>query len=78
MASQHAGVPQLEYKTGDIRSLPEYPDGAFGSVLDKGTLDAILCGADAAASAAAALAECCRWAGARRPRGGGGWAGGGA
>jgi hypothetical protein len=70
MQQQHGGIPQLEYRFGDIRSLPEYEDGAFRSVLDKGTLDAILCGADAFASAAAALAECCRRGSARGEGGG--------
>ena len=49
------------------RSLPEFEDGTFGCVLDKGTLDAILCGSQAFANASAAIAECFRC-------GCGGWA----
>ncbi|KAI8474181.1 MAG: complex I intermediate-associated protein 30-domain-containing protein [Monoraphidium minutum] len=60
MARLHAGVAELEYAAGDVRSMPQYEDGSFGGVLDKGTLDAILCGAAPAENAAAALAECCR------------------
>ena len=40
--------------------MPEFKDGEFGGALDKGTLDALLCGAGAARSAAAALRECAR------------------
>ncbi|GBF91023.1 methyltransferase [Raphidocelis subcapitata] len=59
MAARHRGLPQLEYKLGDVRALTD-ADGAFGGVLDKGALDAILCGPNAAANSAAALRECCR------------------
>jgi hypothetical protein len=40
--------------------MPQFADGAFAGVLDKGTLDAIVCGQSPVANAAAALAECCR------------------
>lgn len=42
MSKLHASVPQLRYEWADTRSMPQYPDGAFGGVLDKGTLDALL------------------------------------
>ena len=43
----------------DMRS--EIADESFGTVIDKGTLDAILCGHDAFENAARLLLECSRW-----------------
>ncbi len=40
--------------------MPEYKDGQFDGVLDKGTLDALVCGNGANKSAAEMLKECCR------------------
>lgn len=45
------------------RHMPEFKDCSFEGVLDKGTLDAILCGEKSAQHAAAMLAECFRCAG---------------
>lgn len=42
------------------RSMPEFKDDWFDGILDKGTLDAVLCGPGAAANAANMLQECCR------------------
>ncbi|KAL6746413.1 hypothetical protein V8C86DRAFT_2944014 [Haematococcus lacustris] len=40
------GMPQLQFKHADARCLPpeQFPDASFGGVLDKGTLDALMCG----------------------------------
>ena len=43
----------------DVRSLT-FPSSSFGCVLDKGTLDAILCGLDSSKHAHSMLAECQR------------------
>jgi SAM-dependent methyltransferase len=60
MAAAHAAAfPGLSYAVADARALP-YGDGAFATVLDKGTLDALLCGDSAEADAAALLAEAVR------------------
>lgn len=48
------------------RSMPQYADASFDALLDKGTLDAILCSPAAAGNAAAMMAECRR---VLRPRG---------
>ena len=40
---QHRGVQALSYHAADCRCLPHWASGSFGSVLDKGTLDAVLC-----------------------------------
>jgi ubiquinone/menaquinone biosynthesis C-methylase UbiE len=36
-------IPSLPFKQMDVRSL-QYDDGTFDAVIDKGTLDSILCG----------------------------------
>ena len=41
--------------------MPEYADDAFDGILDKGTLDAILCGDDSTVNALAMLNECYRY-----------------
>jgi hypothetical protein len=43
MQRQHDGIPQLHYQVVDCCALPHFASGSFGSVLDKGTLDAVLC-----------------------------------
>ncbi len=47
----------LRYEVADMRSMAGYSPGAFGGVLDKGALDALLCGDTAEGDAAAALGE---------------------
>lgn len=42
--------------------MPQYGDAAFAVVIDKGTLDAIMCGKRAEADAAAMVLECHRYA----------------
>lgn len=37
------GAPGQSWEVADCRSMPQYADGSFGSVVDKGTLDAVLC-----------------------------------
>lgn len=43
MRRAHRDVSELAYDVADCRSMPQYGNGSFGSVLDKGTLDAVLC-----------------------------------
>ena len=52
----------LQYDVGDCRSMPQYEDAAFAAVIDKGTLDAIMCGEHAEADAVAMVLECHRYA----------------
>lgn len=35
---------RLGYAVADARSMPQYASGSYHGVLDKGTLDALLCG----------------------------------
>lgn len=38
-----SSLPGQSWEVADCRSMPHYSDASFGSVLDKGTLDAVLC-----------------------------------
>ncbi|GIL80063.1 hypothetical protein Vretimale_12887 [Volvox reticuliferus] len=60
MTELHKGVQALEYRVADVRRMPEFADCSFEGVLDKGTLDAILCGEQSTQNAAAMLQECFR------------------
>ncbi|GLC33489.1 hypothetical protein PLESTB_000080400 [Pleodorina starrii] len=48
MRAKHKHIPNLRYVVSDCRSMPEFLDCQFGSVIDKGTVDALLCSKDAA------------------------------
>jgi len=63
MRSLYANEPALaaQFEVGDVRDLRSLAtcrsDGCFDAVVDKGTLDAILCGSDSNRNATAMLAE---------------------
>ncbi|KAJ0039230.1 hypothetical protein Pint_23873 [Pistacia integerrima] len=44
----------------DVRDMSFFPDDSFDSVIDKGTLDSLMCGSDAPISAAQMLGEVSR------------------
>ncbi|XP_047157200.1 EEF1A lysine methyltransferase 4 isoform X3 [Vigna umbellata] len=44
----------------DVRDMSLFPDESFDGVIDKGTLDSLMCGTDAPISASQMLAEVCR------------------
>lgn len=44
----------------DVRDMSFFPDDSFGSVIDKGTLDSLMCGTEAPISAAQMLGEVSR------------------
>ncbi|GLI60014.1 hypothetical protein VaNZ11_002078, partial [Volvox africanus] len=48
MRIKHKDLPNLQYVVSDCRNMPEILDCQFGSVVDKGTVDALLCSKDAA------------------------------
>lgn len=50
-------LPGQTWEVADCRSMPQYEDASFGSVLDKGTLDAVLCSSHGSADAAAYISE---------------------
>eukprot|EP00270_Netrium_digitus_P015141 TRINITY_DN5260_c0_g1_i2.p1 TRINITY_DN5260_c0_g1~~TRINITY_DN5260_c0_g1_i2.p1 ORF type:complete len:252 (-),score=66.04 TRINITY_DN5260_c0_g1_i2:177-932(-) len=59
MKAKHTDIQQLKYFTMDVRSL-QFDDGAFGAVVDKGTLDAIMCGEDASSNVKLMLSQVAR------------------
>lgn len=59
MRSKFADVEQLKYLQMDVRQLA-FEDGSFDTIIDKGTLDSMMCGDSAAADAPAMLREITR------------------
>lgn len=49
--------PGQAWEVADCRSMPQYADASFASVLDKGTLDAVLCSGHSVADTALYLDE---------------------
>ncbi|CAN1344506.1 EEF1A lysine methyltransferase 4 [Linum perenne] len=57
MSKKYEYIPQLKYMKMDVRDMSVFSDDSFGSVIDKGTLDSLMCGSDAPISAAQMLGE---------------------
>lgn len=49
--------PACKFAVADVRSMPQFKDASFQSVIDKGTLDSLLCGPSSFTEAHDALAE---------------------
>eukprot|EP00249_Psilotum_nudum_P002193 c15099_g1_i1 orf=393-1130(+) len=60
MQKKYQNVPQLKYMKMDVRDMSYFGDEQFDSVVDKGMLDSLMCGASASSSAAKMLEEVCR------------------
>ncbi|OWM78411.1 EEF1A lysine methyltransferase 4 [Punica granatum] len=60
MRRKYQYIPQLKYMQMDVRDMSFFPDKSFDSVIDKGTLDSLMCGTDAPISAAQMLGEVSR------------------
>ncbi|XP_015881551.1 uncharacterized protein LOC107417449 isoform X2 [Ziziphus jujuba] len=60
MKKKYDHVPQLKYMEMDVRDMSFFPDESFDGVIDKGTLDSLMCGTDAPISAARMLGEVSR------------------
>ncbi|KAB2070372.1 hypothetical protein ES319_A08G151800v1 [Gossypium barbadense] len=60
MRRKYEFVPQLKYMQMDVRDMSFFPDESFDSVMDKGTLDSLMCGTDAPISASRMLGEVSR------------------
>jgi SAM-dependent methyltransferase len=60
MRALHEAIPQLSYHLADCRRMPQFDSQFVGAVLDKGTLDAIMCGDAAESDALAMVYECHR------------------
>ncbi|XP_022632785.1 endothelin-converting enzyme 2 isoform X5 [Vigna radiata var. radiata] len=57
MRRKYEYIPQLKYLQMDVRDMSLFPDESFDGVIDKGTLDSLMCGTDAPISASQMLAE---------------------
>ncbi|KAK7274868.1 hypothetical protein RIF29_15969 [Crotalaria pallida] len=44
MQNKYQDRPNLKYMTMDVRDMSPFGSGSFGAIIDKGTLDSILCG----------------------------------
>ncbi|KAF5445920.1 hypothetical protein F2P56_031595 [Juglans regia] len=60
MRKKYGNIPQLKYMQMDVRDMSFFPDESFDSVIDKGTLDSLMCGTDAPISSAQMLGEVSR------------------
>ncbi|XP_077218434.1 S-adenosyl-L-methionine-dependent methyltransferases superfamily protein [Tasmannia lanceolata] len=60
MRKKYEYLPQLKYMQMDVRDMSFFPDESFDSVIDKGTLDSLMCGTDAPSSASQMLEEVSR------------------
>jgi len=52
--------PEMDWRVGDVTQLPELETHSFDAAIDKGTLDAILCGEGSAENADKMLGELSR------------------
>ncbi|OAY39932.1 EEF1A lysine methyltransferase 4 [Manihot esculenta] len=60
MKKKYEYIPQLKYMQMDVRDMSFFPEESFDSIIDKGTLDSLMCGNDAQISAAQMLREVSR------------------
>lgn len=60
MRRKCAHIPQLKYIQMDVRDMSLFQDASFDCVIDKGTLDSLMCGTDAPLSAFQMLEEVSR------------------
>lgn len=59
MSAKHRGKEGMSWQVVDATAL-SFPDGYFDAVLDKGTLDSVLCGENSTSNATKMLAETSR------------------
>ncbi|KAG9457362.1 hypothetical protein H6P81_001870 [Aristolochia fimbriata] len=57
MKKKYENLPQLKYLQMDVRNMDIFPDKSFDCILDKGTLDSLMCGTNAPSSASQMLEE---------------------
>lgn len=57
MQKKYSNRPQLKYMKMDVRDMSEFDTGSFDAIIDKGTLDSILCGQNSQQNAAKMLHE---------------------
>ncbi|XP_065878718.1 uncharacterized protein [Euphorbia lathyris] len=57
MQKKYANTPQLKYNQMDVRDMSAFQKGSFDAVIDKGTLDSLLCGFNSEQNAVKMLKE---------------------
>uniref|UniRef100_A0A5B7BKG8 Methyltransferase type 11 domain-containing protein n=1 Tax=Davidia involucrata TaxID=16924 RepID=A0A5B7BKG8_DAVIN len=57
MRKKYSNRPQLKYIKMDVRDMSAFQTGSFDGIVDKGTLDSLLCGHDSHQNAAKMLEE---------------------
>ncbi|KAI3707614.1 hypothetical protein L6452_26240 [Arctium lappa] len=57
MQKKYSGSPHLKYIEMDVRDMKAFESGSFDAVIDKGTLDSLLCGHNSKTNAAKMLEE---------------------
>ncbi|XP_072985710.1 uncharacterized protein [Typha latifolia] len=60
MRKKYVNIPQMKYMQMDVRDMSFFDDESFDCVIDKGTLDSLMCGTDAPLSASQMLEEVSR------------------
>lgn len=60
MQKKYANHPRLKYMTMDVRDMSTFVTGSFDAVIDKGTLDSILCGSNSKQNSSKMLEEVAR------------------
>eukprot|EP00268_Persea_americana_P045233 TRINITY_DN4604_c0_g2_i17.p1 TRINITY_DN4604_c0_g2~~TRINITY_DN4604_c0_g2_i17.p1 ORF type:complete len:192 (-),score=28.89 TRINITY_DN4604_c0_g2_i17:235-810(-) len=61
MRKKYENIPHLKYMQMDVRDMSFFPDESFDSVIDKGTLDSLMCGTTAPISVSQMLGEVSRF-----------------
>ncbi|KAF3340600.1 methyltransferase-like protein 13 [Carex littledalei] len=57
MQSKYSHLPHLQYMKMDVRDMSAFEDNSFDAVIDKGTLDSIMCGNDSQVNSTKMLKE---------------------
>ncbi|KAJ3676024.1 hypothetical protein LUZ60_003450 [Juncus effusus] len=57
MQKKYKDIPQLKYMKMDVRDMKQFENRSFDAVIDKGTLDSIMCGHDSQENAKKMLEE---------------------
>ncbi|XP_051127755.1 uncharacterized protein LOC127249135 isoform X1 [Andrographis paniculata] len=57
MQKKYSACSELKYMKMDVRDMSAFDKGSFGAVIDKGTLDSLLCGQNSRQNAAKMLEE---------------------
>ncbi|CAI9779706.1 unnamed protein product [Fraxinus pennsylvanica] len=60
MQKKYSNRPHLKYIKMDVRDMSTFETGSFDAVIDKGTLDSLLCGYNSKQNATKMLEEVCR------------------